>query len=80
MKKQPQRGGKRKGAGRKRPQKTPKGRGKRGEVVWHRSIINQDGKVVQEGEIATLVECRPLSRPTENGTAEPAAVGQGAAD
>jgi acyl dehydratase len=63
-------------------QKTPKGRGKRGEVVWQRSIINQDGKVVQEGEIATLVECRPLSRPMENGdsTALPAAVGQGAAD
>lgn len=45
--------------------KTPKGRGKRGEVVWHRSIVNQDGKVVQEGEIATLVECRPISRPIE---------------
>jgi|YNPBryunderm2012_1023409.scaffolds.fasta_scaffold21996_1 3-hydroxybutyryl-CoA dehydratase len=40
--------------------KTLKGRGRRGEVVWHRSIINQDGKVVQEGDILTLVECRPL--------------------
>ena len=50
--------------------KTLKGRGKRGEVQWYRSIVNQDGKVVQEGEIATLVECRPIDRPLE-----PAAVG-----
>jgi len=47
-------------------EKTLKGRGKRGEVVWHRSIINQDSKVVQEGEIYTLVECRPLIQPPEN--------------
>ncbi|CAN5571783.1 MaoC/PaaZ C-terminal domain-containing protein [soil metagenome] len=38
---------------------TVKGRGRRGEVVWQRIIINQDGKVVQEGQIVTLVECRP---------------------
>jgi 3-hydroxybutyryl-CoA dehydratase len=44
-------------------EKTVKGRGKRGEVVWYRGIVNQDGKVVQEGEIATLLECRPLVRP-----------------
>jgi len=56
-------------------QKTVRGRGRRGEVVWHRSIHNQDGKVVQEGEILTLVECRPITRPTENGAAAPAAVG-----
>ena len=43
-------------------EKTPRGRGKRGEVVWYRGVINQDGKVVQEGEIVTLIECRPLSR------------------
>jgi 3-hydroxybutyryl-CoA dehydratase len=46
-------------------EKTLKGRGRRGEVVWFRAILNQDGKVVQEGEIVTLVECRPLTRPTE---------------
>lgn len=40
-------------------EKTLKGRGRRGEVRWHRTIINQDNKVVQEGEITTLVECRP---------------------
>ena len=36
-----------------------KGVGKRGEVVWHRQIMNQDGKVVQEGMMTTIVECRP---------------------
>lgn len=49
-------------------EKTLRGRGKRGEVVWHRSIVNQDGKVVQEGEIVTLVECRPLPRATDSTT------------
>ena len=39
-------------------EKTLRGRGRRGEVVWHRSIENQDGKVTQEGEISTLIECR----------------------
>jgi acyl dehydratase len=39
--------------------KTPRGRGKRGEVIWYRGILNQDEKIVQEGEVATLVECRP---------------------
>ncbi len=56
-------------------QKTVRGRGRRGEVVWHRSILNQDGKVVQEGEILTLVECRPITRPTEAGAAIKTAVG-----
>lgn len=41
-------------------EKTLKGRGRRGEVVWHRRIVNQDGKVVQEGFMVTLVECRAL--------------------
>ena len=45
-------------------EKTIRGRGKRGEVLWHRSILNQDGKVVQEGEVGTLIECRPLIRPS----------------
>jgi acyl dehydratase len=52
-------------------EKTPRGRGKRGEVVWYRGIFNQDGKIVQEGEIMTLVECRPLPRP-EPAAAAPA--------
>jgi acyl dehydratase len=36
-----------------------RGRAKRGEIVWHRALVNQDGKVVQEGTTVTLVECRP---------------------
>ncbi len=42
--------------------KVLKGRGKRGEVVWYRGITNQDGKIVQEGEVITLVACRPLAK------------------
>ena len=51
-------------------EKTLRGRGKRGEVVWNRSIRNQDNKVVQDGEIITLVECRPLARPGESAAAD----------
>jgi acyl dehydratase len=39
-------------------EKNPRGRGRRGEVVWQRAIINQEGKVVQEGVIVTLTEGR----------------------
>lgn len=40
-------------------EKTIRGRGRRGEVIWQREIINQDKKVVQDGLIVTLVEARP---------------------
>jgi acyl dehydratase len=40
-------------------------RGRRGVVTWQRQLINQDGKVVQEGVSLTLVECRPAK---ENGS------------
>src|SRR5262245_2280510 len=43
-------------------EKTLRGRGRRGEVVWQRTIVNQDGKEVQGGQIVTLVECRPHGR------------------
>ena len=43
-------------------EKVVRGRGRRGEVTWYRAVINQDGKVVQDGEVITLVECRPLVR------------------
>jgi 3-hydroxybutyryl-CoA dehydratase len=59
-------------------EKTVRGRGKRGEVVWFRSIINQDGKIAQEGELITLVECRPLAR-THDTEAEPAGVARNGA-
>jgi 3-hydroxybutyryl-CoA dehydratase len=40
--------------------KTVRGRGRRGEIVWQRTIVNQHDKVVQDGFIVTLVECRPV--------------------
>lgn len=43
-------------------EKTIRGRGRRGEIVWYRAVMNQDGKVVQDGEVVTLVECRPPVR------------------
>jgi 3-hydroxybutyryl-CoA dehydratase len=36
-----------------------RGRGKRGEVHWVRTLVNQDGRVVQEAVTVTLVQCRP---------------------
>jgi len=42
-----------------------RGRGKRGEVVWRRSIVNQEGKIVQEGTTVTLVACRPKPAASE---------------
>lgn len=39
---------------------TPRGRGRRAEIVWDRTIINQHGKIVQDGQIVTLVEGRAL--------------------
>jgi 3-hydroxybutyryl-CoA dehydratase len=58
-------------------EKTLRGRGKRGEVVWYRGISNQDGKIVQEGELVLLIEARPLIKasetnvvPSPNGTME----------
>jgi len=48
-------------------EKTLRGRGKRGEVVWYRGITNQDGKTVQEGELVLLIEARPLPRLSPTG-------------
>ena len=39
-------------------QKEARGRGRRGEITWQRRIVNQQGKVVQEGLVVTLVEGR----------------------
>jgi acyl dehydratase len=35
-----------------------RGRGRRGVITWQRQLVNQDGKVVQEGISETLVEGR----------------------
>jgi acyl dehydratase len=57
-------------------EKTLRGRGRRGEIVWSRILVNQEGKVVQEGKLVTLVEGRASIRnraPREvtTGTVEP---------
>ena len=36
----------------------PRARGRRGLVTWARTLINQDGEVVQEGTTQTLVRSR----------------------
>ena len=38
--------------------KDVRARGRRGEITWRRRVLNQQGKVVQEGLIVTLVEGR----------------------
>jgi acyl dehydratase len=35
-----------------------RGRGRRGVITWGRAVVNQEGKVVQEGVSVTLVEGR----------------------
>ena len=60
-------------------QKSVKGRGRRGEIVWQRTLINQEDKVVQEGRLITLVECRAIHRNRDaDSTARPALIEQGA--
>jgi acyl dehydratase len=39
-------------------------RGKRGVISWLRQVVNQTGKIVEEGMTVTLVECRAAQ---ENG-------------
>ncbi len=36
----------------------PRARGRRGVVTWHRQLVNQQGKTVQEGRTQTLVKGR----------------------
>ena len=47
-----------------------RGRGRRGEIHWHRRIVNQEGKTVQEGTLVTMVESRLVLRPSPAATAE----------
>lgn len=53
-------------------EKNVRGRGRRGAVTWQRRIVNQAGKVVQEGITETLVEGRGPAAQTGQGTAAPA--------
>ena len=55
--------------------KEVRSRGRRGVITWERRIVNQQGKVVQEGISQTLVEGRAV-KGADDGTApetEPAA-------
>jgi len=38
--------------------KEARSRGRRGQITWHKQLINQDGRVVQEGTTLVLVEGR----------------------
>jgi acyl dehydratase len=42
--------------------KEARSRGRRGVITWQRQVLNQDGKVVQEGVSVTLVEGRGAAR------------------
>src|SRR4051794_15107023 len=39
-------------------EKEARSRGRRGVITWHREVVNQEGKVVQDGVTLTLVEGR----------------------
>jgi 3-hydroxybutyryl-CoA dehydratase len=43
-------------------EKEARGRGRRGVITWRRVIVNQEGKVAQEGVTLTLVEGRGSRR------------------
>jgi 3-hydroxybutyryl-CoA dehydratase len=43
-------------------EKNLRGRGRRGEIVWYRGVFNQEGKILQEGVLVTLVEGRSARR------------------
>jgi acyl dehydratase len=49
--------------------KEVRARGRRGVVSWQRQIVNQEGKVVQEGITLTLIEGRAASAAPEGPTA-----------
>ena len=46
--------------------KEVRGRGRRGEITWQRQLINQEGRVVQEGITVTLVEGRGAAHTVAN--------------
>jgi acyl dehydratase len=46
-------------------EKEVRARGRRGVITWERQIVNQEGKVVQEGVTLTLVEGRGTAEETD---------------
>jgi acyl dehydratase len=53
-------------------EKEVRGRGRRGAITWQRQVINQEGKVVQEGISRTMVEGRGPPREDSGSRLEPA--------
>jgi acyl dehydratase len=53
-------------------EKEPRGRGRRGVITWQRQVLNQNGKIVQEGITLTLVEGRGPRREEGSDATEPA--------
>jgi 3-hydroxybutyryl-CoA dehydratase len=45
--------------------KEVRARGRRGEITWRREILNQEGKLIQEGTTITLVQGRAADVKTE---------------
>jgi acyl dehydratase len=52
-------------------QKEARSRGRRGVVTWQRQIVNQEGKIVQEGITQTLVEGRGTAETPETPAENP---------
>ena len=50
-------------------EKEVRARGRRAVLTWYRQIINQNGKVVQEGVTQTIVEGRGILAPKADGAA-----------
>jgi acyl dehydratase len=46
-------------------EKEQRSRGRRGVITWLRQLVNQEGRVVQEGTTVTLVEGRGVLKGTE---------------
>jgi acyl dehydratase len=51
-------------------EKEPRARGRRGVISWQRQLVNQTGKLVQEGVSVTLVEGRAARKNEESEPAE----------
>jgi acyl dehydratase len=52
-------------------EKEVRARGRRAIITWHRAIVNQEGKVVQEGVTQTIVEGRGAPAKAPDATAAP---------
>jgi acyl dehydratase len=56
-------------------EKKASSRGRRGIITWGRKILNQEGKVVQEGVTLTMVEGRAAAEESTRSQASPASEG-----